>query len=214
MLETLLQWDKELFIKINNEWTLPLLDAVFPWYRYQNTWLPLYLFLLLFLLMNYGWRIWTYILTVAITVTATDQLSSHVVKLLINKARPCQDASLLGHVRLLVSYCLLNPGFTSSHATNHFGIACLFFITLQPLFKKWNYLWIAWAATISYAQVYVGIHFPLDVIGGPFWEAYNRLHHSSTVQKVCWAAAKASIHLLALNCLTNSHPVHTYCCFC
>jgi undecaprenyl-diphosphatase len=166
MLETLLQWDRELFIKINSEWTNSFLDAVFPWYRYQNAWMPLYLFLLLFLLMNYGWRIWPFVVAVALTVTATDQLSSHVVKLFFNKTRPCQEASLVGHVRLLLNYCPGNPGFTSSHATNHFGISCLFFFTLRPAFKRWNYLWLAWAATISYAQVYVGIHYPLDVIGG------------------------------------------------
>lgn len=166
MLETILKWDKELFIKINNDWTSPVLDNIFPWYRYQNAWLPLYLFLLLFLLMNYGWRIWPFVVTVALTVTATDQLSSHVVKLFINKPRPCQDASLEEHVRLLLNYCPGNPGFTSSHATNHFGIACLFFFTLYPIFKKLGYWWFVWAATICYAQVYVGIHFPLDVIGG------------------------------------------------
>ncbi len=166
MLETLQKLDRKLFLNINTHWTNPFLDAVLPWYRYQNAWLPLYLFLLLFVLMNYGWRIWKFVVTAALTVTITDQLSSSVVKYLFNKPRPCQDTSLAGQFRLLVSYCPHTPGFTSSHATNHFGIACLFFFTLQPIFRKWSCGWLVWATTISYAQVYVGIHFPLDVIGG------------------------------------------------
>ena len=165
MLDTLLKWDRYLFYKINNDWTHPLFDSIAPWWRYQNAWLPLYLFLFLFLLMNYGWRIWPFLVTTALTITVTDQLSSHIIKLYVNKPRPCRDP-LVEHVRLLVDGCPANPGFTSSHATNHFGIACLFYFVLKPVFKGWSWLWFAWAGTVSYAQIYIGIHFPLDVLGG------------------------------------------------
>ncbi len=166
MWQSIQQADRFLFEKINGDWTTPFLDAVFPWWRYQNTWLPLYLFLFLFVLMNFGWRIWPWIVAVALTITITDQFSSHLIKLWVNKPRPCQEADMVGHVRLLLNGCPGNPGFTSSHATNHFGAAILFYLTLKPVLKQWSYLWFFWAATVSYAQIYIGIHYPLDVAGG------------------------------------------------
>jgi len=66
----------------------------------------------------------------------------------------------------LVDHCGQNGSFTSSHATNHFGIAVFIFITLEKVWGKFNYLFLLWAAAICYAQVYVGVHFPFDVLGG------------------------------------------------
>jgi len=63
-------------------------------------------------------------------------------------------------------YCPGSGSFTSSHATNHFGLATFIFFTMRTYFKNWAYLFFVWAAIISYGQVYVGIHYPLDVIGG------------------------------------------------
>jgi undecaprenyl-diphosphatase len=72
----------------------------------------------------------------------------------------------MSHVRLLINNCSGGYSFTSSHATNHFGLALFLFITLQSVFKKWRYLFLFWAATICYGQVYVGVHYPLDVLCG------------------------------------------------
>ncbi|MGN6615841.1 MAG: phosphatase PAP2 family protein [Ilyomonas sp.] len=165
-LHSLDEWDKWLFLKINNDWTNSFFDSVFPWWRDQNAWLPLYLFLLLFLLFNFGWKVWPYIFLVIITVVITDQLSSTLLKNWVNRPRPCNDVLLKYQVRLLTGYCPGSGSFTSSHATNHFGAAFLFFRTLKPYFKNWSYLFFFWAATISYGQIYIGIHYPLDVAGG------------------------------------------------
>jgi undecaprenyl-diphosphatase len=73
---------------------------------------------------------------------------------------------MLTHVKLLLGACPTNFSFTSSHATNHFSLAIFVFMTLQPLFKKYTYLFFVWAGIISYAQVYVGVHYPIDVIAG------------------------------------------------
>lgn len=164
--EKLKEWDTWLFLKVNNDWTNSFLDSVLPWWRDQNTWIPLYLFLLLFLLLNFGWRVWPYVVLIVITITLTDQLSSSLFKNWIDRVRPCHDPILQYHVKLLTGYCPGSASFTSSHATNHFGAAWLFFLTLKPYFKNWCYLFFFWAATISYGQVYIGIHYPLDVIGG------------------------------------------------
>ena len=166
MWNTFHTWDTYLFFAINNTWTSSFLDHILPWWRDSTTWYPLYLFLLIFILINFGWKSWTWILFVIINVTITDQFSSTYVKQWIPRLRPCQDPALEEHVRMIVNHCSGGYSFPSSHATNHFGAAVFFFCTLRPYLKKWAYLFFFWAASISYGQVYVGVHYPSDVIGG------------------------------------------------
>jgi undecaprenyl-diphosphatase len=116
--------------------------------------------------MNFGWRIWPWILFFIITVSISDQISSSLLKNWINRTRPCHNTALSDQIRVLVVYCPGSGSFTSSHATNHFGLATFIFFTMRTYFKNWAYLFFVWAAIISYGQVYVGIHYPLDVIGG------------------------------------------------
>ena len=160
------EWDTYLFLKINTEWTNSFLDSVFPWWREANTWIPLYLFLIVFAFMNFKKKVFPWLLFVAVTLTLTDQISSSLVKNWVARPRPCGDEFLMSHMRLLLSNCSGTYSFTSSHAANHFGFAVFVCITLQAVLKKWRYLFLAWAATICYAQVYVGIHYPLDVLCG------------------------------------------------
>lgn len=166
LLDSLKKWDTALFLKINNDWTNSFLNDVFPWWRDAGTWVPLYLFLAIFIFLNFGWKAWPWVLFVALTATITDQISSGILKDWINRPRPCNDVLLQPYVHLLLNRCPQSGSFTSSHAANHFGSATFFYFTLKPYFKKWSYLFFLWAATISYGQVYVGVHYPLDIIGG------------------------------------------------
>ena len=70
------------------------------------------------------------------------------------------------YVRLLLKQCSGSYSFVSNHAANHFGLATFAFFTFKGVFKKWMYLAYLWAFFIGYAQVYVGVHYPLDVLGG------------------------------------------------
>jgi membrane-associated phospholipid phosphatase len=166
LLQQLVAWDQWLFIKINTYWTSDFLNSVFPWWRDSNTWIPLYLFLGLFAFINFGWRIWPWIVFFILTVALTDQLSSGLMKGLVQRPRPCNDGDMLIYVNALLGRCSGGYSFPSSHATNHFGMACYIYFTMKPYFKKWGYFFFVWAATIAYGQVYVGIHYPLDVLGG------------------------------------------------
>ncbi|MEP6684466.1 MAG: phosphatase PAP2 family protein [Parafilimonas sp.] len=166
MEQLLYNWDINLFYKINTVWTNSFLDHNFPWWRDASTWYPVYLFLLVFILINFGWRAWTWILFIALNVTITDQLSSHIIKLWIHRLRPCQDTGMIGNVRMLLNHCSGGFSFPSSHATNHFGAAVFIFCTLKKYCSRWIYLFFFWAATISYGQIYVGVHYPTDVLGG------------------------------------------------
>ena len=165
-LSNILDLDRDLFFKINSSWTNSFLDGVFPWWRDATTWMPLYLFLLLFIFLNFGWKAWPWLLSLIITVSLTDQLSSNLLKNWVNRPRPCSDDLIRMHVNLLINRCPLSGSFPSSHAVNHFGVAVFFYMTLRKYLGKWSFLFFVWAATISYGQVYVGVHYPLDIIGG------------------------------------------------
>ncbi len=160
------QWDTWLFLKINTEWTNGFLDSIYPWYREANTWAPLYLFLIVFAFMNFKQKAIPWILFVVITLTLTDQLSSTLIKNWIARPRPCRDEVLSSQVRLLLNGCSGGYSFPSSHATNHFGFAMFIFLTFRPILKKWGWVFFVWAATIAYGQVYVGVHYPVDVLCG------------------------------------------------
>lgn len=158
--------DQSLFLRINTVWTHTFLDKIFPLLRESNMWMPLYLFLLVFAIMNLGKKSWVWILFLVITVAVCDQVSSTFIKNWFNRVRPCHNDALVSYMRLLVVYCPRSGSFTSSHAVNHFGIAAFVAVSLQSLLGKWRFAFYAWAAVICYAQVYVGVHYPLDVIGG------------------------------------------------
>jgi len=159
-------FDKYLFLKINTQWTNGFLDAVIPWWRDQNTWVPLYFFLLIFAIVNFSNRTWLWLLFAIITISISDQLNSNVVKYIFGRLRPCNDPVMQYMEILRIPTRPGSPSFPSSHACNHFSIALYFFMTLKKHIGRWAWLFIFWAATISYGQVYVGVHYPLDILAG------------------------------------------------
>jgi membrane-associated phospholipid phosphatase len=165
-INTLLQYDEQLFTKLNSGFTHPIADGIFPWWRESITWTPLYLFIIILLFNNYGKRTWYWLLCVGLTIALSDQLSSGLIKPFFHRLRPCNNPDLVGTARLLLNHCSGGFSFTSSHATNHFAVALFVIKTLQPIMQQYKYAWLFWAASISYGQVYVGVHYPLDIVCG------------------------------------------------
>jgi len=165
LIHKLEQWDQWLFIQINNHQSNSFFDSIMPFLRSAYSWAPLYLFLLVFITMNFK-RGWWWFVFFLCTVSLCDMTSSKLVKEVFERLRPCGDPDFFQYVNLLVDRCSGTYSFTSSHAANHFGMATFIFITLRPIVKKW--LWIAfiWAAIVGYAQVYIGVHYPFDILGG------------------------------------------------
>ena len=165
-MQQLINIDKALFKILNGEWTNPFFDWLMLWLRNPEVWMPLYIFLLLFLIINFKKQaIWIIIFAI-ITAAITDSVSSHIFKPYFNRLRPCRDPDMVGMVRLLLHYAPGNGSFTSSHAANHFGLAMFLYTVLKKYFGKWMLLFFVWAFFISYAQIYIGIHYPLDILGG------------------------------------------------
>jgi len=163
--EWLIHYDRIAWYYLNTRWHNVVLDFVMPFLRNQWFWAPLYLFLLLFMPKRFGKYGWLWCAGFLITFGLSDQLSAHVLKPFFNRVRPCNDPELAGIVHIIVP-CGSGKSFPSSHAANHFALALFSCISLR-LLVRW--IWpvaILWAASVAYAQVYVGVHFPLDVFCG------------------------------------------------
>ena len=137
-----------------------------PFLRNSLHWVPLYLFVLVFVLVNFKIKGLWWIVFFLSTVALTDMTGTYVFKHAFERLRPCSDPDFASHVRLLLNQCAGGYSFTSNHAANHFGMAAFFFITFRHMLKNWVWIAIFWAAAICYAQVYVGVHYPLDVLVG------------------------------------------------
>jgi membrane-associated phospholipid phosphatase len=165
----IIQWfeeiDKGLFILIHSDAAVPAIDGVMKGLRHAFTWIPLYAFLLYWILRHGKKFAWQFILLSLVSFAITDYTSASILKPVLARTRPCYDPELQVYIRDLVG-CGGQLSFPSSHAANHFGLAAFWFYAIYLIKgQRWYWLWI-WALFIGYAQVYVGKHYPMDIVGG------------------------------------------------
>lgn len=165
MMEQILELDRTLFLAIHLDAQNEVLDFIGPLLREKIFWAPLYLFVAAFLWLNARRNFWHFLLGSVLLITAADTLSSKVVKPAVHRIRPCNDPEMMHSIRPLVG-CGSGFSFTSSHATNHFAIGWFFMACLGRFMGRWRLLWLLWAALISLSQVYVGVHYPGDILAG------------------------------------------------
>lgn len=165
MLQKIIQADRYLFDQINQQWIHPILDVLMPFIRNQFTWVPVYFFLLIFGFLNFRKQLLLWIGFFLLTFALTDLISTQILKEFIQRPRPCWDSFTSDHVRMLIP-CSHAYSFVSSHAANHFGMSVFLFVSLRPFVQKGLYVVFIWAALVCLAQIYVGAHYPGDVLGG------------------------------------------------
>ena len=163
-MHSLQQIDYSIFHFINQTISNKVLDIILPFLRNAINWIPLYIFLAIYLIYKYKMEALKYALYIIIAFALADSISHDIFKPWVARLRPCHSLTL--HARLLLNNCGGKWSFPSTHATNHMAIALS--IVLANIFtKKWiNYIWIFWALSIGFAQIYVGVHYPSDVVAG------------------------------------------------
>lgn len=172
MLEYLEALDRSAFLAINGmhaDWCDGLMSAV----SEMLTWVPLYLFLLLLIGRRHGWRglAWA-VPVIALMILFSDSGSVMLFKETVQRLRPCHEPLLNGMVHLVPEGCGGLYGFVSSHASNHFAIA-LFVIGSLHGRPCWGVtLLLFWAALVAYSRVYLGVHYPGDVLVGGLYGAF------------------------------------------
>jgi len=163
MLHWLIEMDKKALLFFNSMHS-PEWDRIMVWISGNKSWIPLYVFLLIFII--YKERPYRFIFTilfVAITVALCDPISV-LIKNLVERPRPTHNSEIAELVHIVNDYRGGTYGFVSSHAANVFGVAV--FLSNQFKNYKWSLFLFAWAAVVSYSRVYLGVHYPLDIICG------------------------------------------------
>ncbi|TNE81585.1 MAG: phosphatase PAP2 family protein [Bacteroidetes bacterium] len=168
-METLKAWDYACFTWVNRDSANAFFDFIMPWMREAKIWIPLYLLLVGLLVVRYKKHFWIPLVFAVAAVASADRISSGLFKPGFERLRPCHDPELSETLvlRKLDGNCGGQYGFISSHAANHMALA-LFVFLLYRRRKRSKYFasLFLWAFAISYAQVYVGVHFPGDVLVG------------------------------------------------
>lgn len=162
--------DELLFRFINQSLSNEFFDWLLPWWRHRWTWLPLYAVFVGVFVYAYGVRFWQVALVMALGLGAADLTSSKLIKPGIGRERPCRQWSAeRGELRLLVP-CGGGYSFPSSHAANHFALSTLLWLFWGRRWRRRRFVLgltlYAWAASIGFGQIYVGLHFPGDVLAG------------------------------------------------
>ena len=157
--------DSDLFLFLNGihaEWMDKVMIAITKMW----VWLPLYLLLIYWAVKQYGKRCWLVFLAVGLVVLCCDQLASHVCKPVFQRLRPCYNPEFAGLIHLPKGMAGGQYGFVSSHAANTFGVATLLTLTLRK-YRPWTAIFLfLWAFLSSYSRIYIGFHYPGDILCG------------------------------------------------
>ncbi|MDG1724170.1 MAG: phosphatase PAP2 family protein [Bacteroidia bacterium] len=167
MIESLIDIDQRLFITIHYDYANSFFDGLMPIIRNAKTWIPLYL-VFIFLIFKKHKNKGLFILIATILIVAlTDQFSAGFIKPYFERLRPCHEPDLSKYIRGLID-CGGQYGFISSHATNHFGLVVImsWFFKESCNLRYSSWLFFIWALLISFAQIYVGKHYPGDIFIG------------------------------------------------
>ncbi len=164
MIDRLIEFDKEILRFLNGlhvSWLDPVMLAL----TETVAWIPLYSFMLYVVIKEYKREAWIILLGLALTILLADQITASLMKPYFARLRPSQEPSLEEWIHIVNGYKGGKFGFASSHAANTFGAATFFFLWLRKI-KNWVPWLFAWAAFMTYTRIYLGVHYPGDILVG------------------------------------------------
>ena len=181
MLEEILRIDTELFLYLNNLGTSSF-DAFWSFLSRKEANIAVYLSGILFFLKNKGFKSYKiksldvfYIFSIVLVMILISDQSANIFKDSFQRLRPCHDELIKDSVRLIKEGCGGKHGFFSAHASNSFSLAVFFGLLFKDFSKYPIYFTLIFASLISYSRVYLGVHYPLDIIFGALFGMINGL---------------------------------------
>jgi len=168
-METILEIDKDLLVWINSFHT-DWLDPVVLIITKTSFWTPLYLFFIYLIFKKLGQDAWFALAGAALTILLSDQITSSIMKPFFQRLRPSHDPSIQDMLHFVANakgkiYRGGLYGFASGHAANTFGTATFVWLVLKDR-TRWIALAFLWAAVMTYTRLYLGVHFPGDILVG------------------------------------------------
>jgi PAP2 superfamily. len=163
MIDSLNSIDTQLFLFLNHMHN-SFFDFVMFWLSDKWVWTPMYIFIAVLIVWHYKKKGLLIILFIGLTITLCDQISSHLIKNLVERLRPSHEPLLIPLIHLSKAGAGGLYGFVSSHAANAFGLACFLGLVLNRKFRILKYWLFFWAILVSYSRIYNGVHYPSDVV--------------------------------------------------
>ncbi len=168
MIEFLNELDTNLFLFLNGL-NHHLVDPVMVVISAKMTWVPLYAVIMGLLIYYFRYRAWIWVAAALLTLAFTDLGSVHLFKNVFERLRPCHEPLLQELVHIVNNRCGGQYGFISSHAANTFGFASLMARAFKHRIPWLGYALYGWAGVVSYSRIYLGVHYPADIIVGAMW---------------------------------------------
>ena len=172
MIEEILKLDSKLFLYLNNLGTSKF--DIF-WISLSKIEANILMYLFLILLYFYIQKIrpkliyiFYFFIVIALMITITDQ-GANIFKDSIQRLRPCYNESIIDSLRLVKENCGGKYGFFSAHASNSFSLAIFFGLLFINRIRYIIMITIVYASLISYSRIYLGVHYPIDIIFGSFF---------------------------------------------
>lgn len=170
MLDQLIEQDEALFLFLNNLGT-ETWDRLWLIITNKLTFVPLYALLLFVVYKKLGFKTLLLLtIVIAAMITFTDQITNLFKYVLVKRPRPCREEDLQPIMRFIAERCG-RYGFFSGHAANSMAAAIFGGMLLKPYYKKLIFILILWSMIVAYSRIYVGVHYPLDIICGMLFGA-------------------------------------------